>query len=152
MDSARPTLRLDNAVAAIIMVEQRKYLLQLRDDKPEIWYPAHWGLFGGSVDPGEDEIAALRRELREEIEFDLDARRAKLFTRFDFDLRPAGRGNYFRCYYEIAMSGDEFSRLVLHEGANMSAFESAEALALRLSPYDGFALFLHDQNTRLRAP
>ncbi len=144
---AKAALRLGDAAAAIIVIDSGQYLLQLRDNKPGIWYPDHWGLFGGSVDPGEDEIAALRRELREEIEFELDPDRARLFTRFDFDLRPVGLGKYFRSYYEIPMSRDEFARLVLHEGADMGVFNGDDALALQLSPYDGFAMLLHHQNT-----
>ena len=61
-------LRASSAVAAIVVVDQDRYLMQLRDDIPGIWYPGHWGLFGGAIDTGEDEIAALRRELREELE------------------------------------------------------------------------------------
>ena len=145
-----PQLRLGDAVAAILVTADGRYLLQLRDDIPGIWYPGHWGMFGGSVDAGEDEIEALRRELREEIELDLDARQAKLFTRFDFDLRPAGLSTYFRSYYEISLSRGELERLVLHEGAEMRSFSGDEALGLQFSPYDGFALFLHHQRGRLR--
>ena len=81
-------LRVSNAVAAIVVVDRERYLMQLRDDIPGIWYPGHWGLFGGAVDAGEDEIAALRRELREELELELQT--AELFVRFDFDLTPMG--------------------------------------------------------------
>ena len=52
-------LRAGSAVAAIIVVDRERYLMQLRDDAPHIWYPGHWGLFGGAIDAGEDEIAAL---------------------------------------------------------------------------------------------
>ena len=41
-----------DAVAAIIVFDNGKYLLQLRDDKPGIFFPAHWGLFSGGVDAG----------------------------------------------------------------------------------------------------
>ena len=81
-------LRASSAVAAIVVVDRERYLMQLRDDIPNIWYPGHWGLFGGAVDAGEDEIAALRRELREELELELQT--AELFVRFDFDLTPMG--------------------------------------------------------------
>src|SRR5262244_3716729 len=42
-------LRGEDAVAAIITVEDGRYLMQLRDDKPRIFYPGHWGCFGGAV-------------------------------------------------------------------------------------------------------
>jgi 8-oxo-dGTP pyrophosphatase MutT (NUDIX family) len=135
-------LQLGDAVAAILVLEDGRFLLQLRDDIPGIWYPGHWGLFGGSVDPGEDEIAALRRELREEIELEL-TEEAHLFTRFDFDLRPIGKGRYFRSYYHIPLPLATVSKLSLHEGAAMKAFSGEEALGLRLSPYDSFALLLY---------
>ena len=51
--------QLGNATAAILVLEDGRYLLQLRDNIPEIWYPDHWGPFGGGVNPGEDEIAAM---------------------------------------------------------------------------------------------
>ena len=145
----QPTLQTGNAVAAILMGDDRCYILQLRDDVPHIWYPGHWGLFGGSVDAGEDELAALRRELREELELEIEAPRARLFTRFQFDLRPLGLDLYFRSYYEVAVGAAEFGRLVLHEGAAMRSVPGDEMLAMKLVPYDAFALFLHYRQKRL---
>ncbi len=140
-------LQTGNAVAAILMDDRGRYLLQLRDEAPQIWYPGHWGLFGGSVEPGEDELAALRRELYEELELELA--QARLFTRFEFDLRPLGLESYFRSYYEIAISTAALPRLALHEGAAMRNVPGEEALTMKLVPYDGFALFLHHQQKRL---
>ena len=34
-----------DAVAAIIVDEDGRYLMQLRDDIPRIFYPGHWGCF-----------------------------------------------------------------------------------------------------------
>ena len=140
-------LQTGNAVAAILIDDRGRYLLQLRDEAPQIWYPGHWGLFGGSVEPGEDELAALRRELSEELE--LRFAQARLFTRFKFDLRPLGLETYFRSYYEIAISAAALPHLALHEGAAMRSVPGAEALTMKLVPYDGFALFLHHQQKRL---
>ena len=147
---AAPPLQIGNAVAGILIDEHGRYLLQLRDDLPHIWYPGHWGAFGGSVDPGEDEMQALRRELYEELE--LEFAQARLFTRFEFDLRPQGLEKYFRSYYEIAVSGAALASVVLHEGAAMRSVPGDEALTMRLVPYDAFALFLHHQRGRLAAP
>lgn len=147
LNSASP--QLGNAAAAILVLEDGHYLLQLRDDKPGIWYPGHWGLFGGAVEAGENEITALKRELREEIELDLDVGQPRLFTRFEFDLRPVGKERYFRSYYDVQIPPEAFARLILHEGVEMRAFPAEEALRLRLSPYDNFALFLHYQQAQL---
>jgi len=147
--NSTPKLQTGNAVAAILLAADRRYVLQLRDDVPHIWYPGHWGLFGGSVDPGEDELTALRRELREELELELDATRARLFTRFQFDLRPLGLELYFRSNYEIIVSLAELGRFVLHEGAAMRSVSGDEMLAMKLVPYDAFALFLHYRQKRL---
>jgi hypothetical protein len=41
-----------DASAAIIIVGNGGYLLQLRDDIPGIFYPGHWSCFGGAIHPG----------------------------------------------------------------------------------------------------
>lgn len=143
---SQPPLQVSDAAAAIVVVEGR-YLLQLRDGVPHIWYPGHWGFFGGSVESGEDEVAALRRELMEELE--LEFAETRLFTRLTFDLRPLGLQSYVRSYYEVTVETSELGRLVLHEGAEMRTVSGDEALTMKLVPYDGFALFLHHQQGRL---
>lgn len=141
-------LHASSAVAAVIVVEPDRYLMQLRDDIPNIWYPGHWGLFGGAVEAGEDEVAALRRELREELELEFDT--AEPFVRFDFDLTPIGLQRYFRAYYEVRITAGAHAGLVLHEGAQMQALAGDDALSLpRLSPYDSFALFMHHHRRRI---
>ncbi len=59
-------------VAMAIIYQEGKYLMQLRDDLPEILYPGVWGLFGGHLDPGESPEGGLRRELIEEIGYRVD--------------------------------------------------------------------------------
>src|SRR5262245_53401517 len=58
-----------DAVAGLLTLEDGRYVMQLRDLKPDIFYPGHWGLFGGAIDPGESERDALCRELQEELAF-----------------------------------------------------------------------------------
>jgi 8-oxo-dGTP pyrophosphatase MutT (NUDIX family) len=137
-----------NAAAAILVLEDGRYLLQLRDDKPQIWYPGYWGLFGGAVDPGEDAFAALRRELMEELEIEVGE--ARLFASFDFDLQPMGLDHYNRKYYEVPVTLEAWRGAVLHEGAAVRALSGDTALSLpRISPYDAFALSLHHHRHRL---
>ena len=65
------TKDINHTVKAVIYSKD-KILLQLRDQKPNIFYPGVWGLFGGGMDDGEKPIDALKRELLEEIGFEID--------------------------------------------------------------------------------
>jgi len=53
-------------VLAVLLVDGH-YVLQLRDDRPDISSPGLWGLFGGGIEPGEDPLSAVGREVEEEI-------------------------------------------------------------------------------------
>jgi 8-oxo-dGTP pyrophosphatase MutT (NUDIX family) len=142
-----------DAVAAIIQVETDGYLMQLRDTRPDIWYPGHWGLFGGGVEPGENEIQALRRELYEELELEFPDEDAKFLARIDFDLSGLGLPRYYRSFYVVPITRAVEARLVLHEGAARRVFSSTEILREPdVTPYDAFALFLHHARERLGAP
>jgi 8-oxo-dGTP pyrophosphatase MutT (NUDIX family) len=146
--ASRAPLRPGHAVAALLVLEDGRYIMQLRDDVPNIWYPGHWGLFGGGIDNQEDEVAALRRELREELEIEVND--ARLFAIISYDLQPIGLDCYFRRYYEIPVTIAAWNRLVLHEGSDVRALTGDEALSLpHISPYDAFALFLHHHRKRL---
>src|SRR5437899_12475439 len=98
-----------DAVAALLVLDDGSYVLQHRDDKPDIWYPDHWGCFGGAVDPGEEPLAALRRELYEELELEFDE--AEYFTRFDFDLTRLGAARCYRIFYVVRVSAPQQARL-----------------------------------------
>jgi 8-oxo-dGTP pyrophosphatase MutT (NUDIX family) len=138
-------------VAALVLVEQDGYLLQLRDFRTDIWYPGHWGLFGGGVEPGEAPVVALARELKEELELELED--AELFARFDFDLVGLRLTRHYRSYYVVPITRAVQSRLVLHEGAEMRVFSGPQLFQQpAITPYDAFALFLHYSQARLAAP
>jgi len=42
-------------------------LLCLRDDIPEIPFPGKWDLLGGHLEPGEEPLTCIRREISEEL-------------------------------------------------------------------------------------
>ncbi len=90
-------LKPGDAVAALIVLEDGRYLMQLRDQKPGIFYPGHWGLFGGGMDPGESVEETLARELEEEL--GLEAARGRYVTDFSFSF--GGFGRVVRYYYEV---------------------------------------------------
>ena len=64
LKTGRGSLSVGDACAAIILLEDGRYLLQLRDDIESIWYPGHWGCFGGAVGLGAC-FALLLNALRE---------------------------------------------------------------------------------------
>jgi 8-oxo-dGTP pyrophosphatase MutT (NUDIX family) len=140
---ARP-LTPANAVAAILHSGDGRYLLQHRDAKPTIFYPDHWGFFGGAMEPGETAHQTLARELREELELDIAGSEITSFSRFNFNVEPAGISVIDRFYFDVRIDPSAVRRLRLGEGAAMELVDGYRALhALRMVPYDAFALWLH---------
>lgn len=139
-----------NAVAAILVTPDRRFLMQRRDEIPQIWYPGAWGLFGGGIEAGETELEALTRELKEEI--DLDLVEASFFTRFHFEFGFAGLGPVFRSIYEVPIEPRAVAALTLLEGAEMALIEADRVVGLPdVIGYDQFALYLYLQRDRVSA-
>lgn len=96
-------------VALAILPWQGGFLMQLRDNVPQIRGAWHWGLFGGHLDPGEDPHTAVLRELLEEIAY--KAPSAELFGTFwDLDV--------VRHIFEVPLVIPP-TELVLSEGRDM---------------------------------
>jgi 8-oxo-dGTP pyrophosphatase MutT (NUDIX family) len=147
---SRTTLRPAHAVAALLQLSDGRYLMQLRDSNPNIFYPDHWGCFGGAVDPGEAPAVALVRELREELMVTLTPADVARFTEFTFDFGFAGDGIRLRTYYSVTLPQAGLDGLVLGEGADLGAFEAERLLAMpRVVPYDAFALWMHYARGRI---
>ncbi|MGZ5120629.1 MAG: NUDIX domain-containing protein [Burkholderiales bacterium] len=146
-------LRAADAVAALLLLPDGRYVMQLRDALPHIFYPDHWGCFGGALEEGETPLQAIQRELDEELELQTDYSAAREFTRFDFDLTALGQSKVFRIFYEVPITPEALGRTVLREGAAVRAFSGAEILQQpRVTPYDAFALWLHVSRSRLAQP
>ncbi|MCX5815807.1 MAG: NUDIX domain-containing protein [Proteobacteria bacterium] len=67
----------------ILENSEGKILLQLRDNKPGLPYPGCWGTFGGQIEEGETSEEAIRREIKEELNYEL--RNPEYFSNFPFD-------------------------------------------------------------------
>jgi 8-oxo-dGTP pyrophosphatase MutT (NUDIX family) len=149
LDLSTP-LRPANAVAAIIVIEGH-YLLQLRDAKRGIFFPSHWGCFGGGVDPGETAEQALARELEEELGVKIATGIPRYFSRFEFGLDFAGLGPIWRIFYEITIGPASMETLSLGEGSDMRLFPAEAILShqIPITPYDAFALWMHINQSRL---
>jgi 8-oxo-dGTP pyrophosphatase MutT (NUDIX family) len=144
-------LRPGDAAAALIVVgEDERYLMQLRDQKPNIFYPGYWGLFGGAIEHGESPEASLRRELEEELGLTVET--IVYFTEFVFDFEFAGLRRYQRQFFEVRVSENVLPNLVLGEGTKMQTFAARELLTrTRVVPFDAFAIWMHAaRNAALR--
>jgi 8-oxo-dGTP pyrophosphatase MutT (NUDIX family) len=131
-----------DAAAAIIVLDDGRYLMQLRDDKPGIFFPDHWGLFGGASEPGENLATTLRRELLEELGYQIGP--AAYFTRMEFGFESLGGNRTVRDYYEVRMPSSAVPGLRLGEGRALRSFSAAEILLeQRVVPYDSFAIWMH---------
>jgi 8-oxo-dGTP pyrophosphatase MutT (NUDIX family) len=131
-----------DASVALILLDDSRYLMQLRDQKPGIFYPGHWGCFGGGMEAGETPEAALRRELFEELGYRAGA--ISYFTRFSFDFTCCGARPVERHYYEVKIAASDVKAMRLGEGSAMRAFDGAELLANeRVTPYDALAIWMH---------
>jgi 8-oxo-dGTP pyrophosphatase MutT (NUDIX family) len=134
--------------AALMATPDGRYLMQLRDDKPDIIVPDHWGLFGGTIEPGESAEAALRRELVEELEY--AARAVTFFTELLIDLPFAPPRTDRMSFCIVPIEASEVPAMVQHEGADRRLF-TAEALAAepRVAPWDLAAVLMHARRQRL---
>ncbi|MEO5336321.1 MAG: NTP transferase domain-containing protein [Magnetospirillum sp. WYHS-4] len=113
-------------VSIVLVGGDGRFLLHKRDDKPGIRYPGHWALFGGSAEPGETPAEAIRREVREEIGYDLDC--------FGALRRFVHEGKREWAFVGRVTAGLE--RLTLQEGAGMAFFRPQEIPDLRIRPDD----------------
>lgn len=116
----------EQGVSAILINAQGQVLLQQRDDNPAIRYPAHWSLFGGSIEEGEAPATAVAREVKEEIDFDM--RNFGLFREFVQNNKR-----------EFAFAGELTARLdelTLSEGQGMNFFYPSQLKELRIRPDD----------------
>ena len=134
--------------AAALLVCDGRYLMQLRDDKKGILLPDHWALFGGSLDPGEDAAAAMRRELVEELE--LEARDVTLFTEMRIVL-PLDPPRLDRMsFFVVPVDKGEIAAMVQHEGADKRLFTpTALARETRVAPWDLAAVLMHARGATL---
>lgn len=110
-------------VGIIIENGNGEYLMQLRDERPKE-YPLHWTLFGGQTEKNESAAEAIRREIKEEIGFDIEnARQFKVYIHED---------RIHQTIFHKKVDVD-LKKLTLNEGKDMKFFTKKDVLCLRLA-------------------
>lgn len=104
------------AVTMAILYQDGKYLMQLRDNIAHIPYPGVWGLFGGHLDLGEEPEMALKRELKEEINYSVECLR---------EFRSYGDSKYIRYLFSCPLTL-ALDKLELNEGEDLGLITPAE--------------------------
>ena len=147
----KPAGKLAPADAAVVLItdERGRYLMQLRDAKPTIFFPAHWGCFGGALEPGENDEEAARRELQEELGLAVPPEPLQRFTTFTFDFAAAGGGLVCRTYFEVRVDAAILPMLRLGEGQDVRFQAAPDVLREQVVPYDRFAIWMHHYRREL---
>jgi 8-oxo-dGTP diphosphatase len=109
-----------------IIKKNSKYLLQLRDNNPNIVHPNSWCFFGGEKEAGETNWDCLKRELSEEI----------LWTPQKGKYTHGLKYKELNCiiYYYFIEFNYDFSKLVLSEGQDMNWFNLNQINSMNI-PY-----------------
>jgi 8-oxo-dGTP diphosphatase len=109
-------------IAQILLFDRnKKLLIYLRDNKPEIPFPNHWDFFGGHVEAEETPDAALVRELREELGVELQ--RWEFFRRYECLKGDAYPNRKFIYRGEIDLPAAD---LRLYEGQRLTSIDPEE--------------------------
>ena len=132
--------------SGIIIYYKNKVLLQKRDLKNTIFYPGYWGLFGGAKNSNEIYSTNIIREVKEEINIDIDKGDLRYFFKlnieFPLSLKKTKLVKRYFYIYEIKDIQAFNKNFFLQEGKNKSFFTKNNYLNINITPYDKFALDL----------
>lgn len=119
-----------DCVSALLTDEQGKLVIQLRDDKPGLLFPAHWATLGGAIEKGETPDEAMRRELREEIE---PAPPVTFWRYFEHSYNVRGEKRMVANHVYVGQLPCDLEDIKLYEGQRLGAFTPHEMDSLPIA-------------------
>jgi 8-oxo-dGTP pyrophosphatase MutT (NUDIX family) len=139
------------ATGAILVTERGRYVMQHRDDFPWIDFPDHWCCFGGTVETGETPEETLRREVWEEIGYEVRELEPLTEMRVILPL-PEPRLDQVS-FFVVPIAEARVPGLVVSEGAGLGLFRPEELAAQsKIVPWDLAAILMHARRATLLQP
>tara|TARA_Y100000588_G_C14226602_1_gene913423 strand:- start:795 stop:1247 length:453 start_codon:yes stop_codon:yes gene_type:complete len=128
-----------DASACVITAENGRLLMQLRDDRQDIFFPGRWGLFGGAIEDGESPLEAIKREIWEELSVDFDYER---FSSCGEIKLVNDKHKVTRYFFTLEISELEIKEMVVTEGKGWDFLSYGCMNEIRMVPYDEYFLRL----------
>ncbi len=119
-----------DCVSALLTDQQGKLVIQLRDDKPGLLFPAHWATLGGGIEKGETPDQAMLRELEEEI---APAPPVTFWRYFAHSYRVRGETRMVANHVYVGQLSCALEDIKLYEGQRLGAFAAHEIDGLRIA-------------------
>lgn len=130
--------------SAVLIYYKNKIFLQKRSKNKKIFYPAHWGCFGGAIKKNEPYKHAAVREIIEETNFSLDKDDLKLFYEEGYK-SYFDRFSFIRKFFllKIKNINNFYSMFALGEGEDAKFFDyKSYKKEKKIVPYDKFVIDL----------
>jgi len=117
---------LQSAHAMLLLDGQ--YILQLRDNRPDIAAPGQWTLFGGTITDGETPIKSIQREIFEELSIQPRGFQYLWFVDYIAEFERA----WVRSWFYSADVKDVWPHHGLNEGQDVGIFLYDQTRSLRM--------------------
>jgi len=91
-----------------------------------------WSFFGGSMKEGETHEQAMRREIKEEMGYEID--NYNFFKKYTFI--PSNNSNLELTYYMYTAQAPDIKSLNIHKKGGIKEFSPEEALNLQITDTD----------------
>lgn len=114
--------------AHAVLLLDGQYILQLRDNKPDIAAPGQWSLFGGMIAEDETPLKSVQREIFEE----LSIRPRKFQYLWFFDYVAEFERELIRSWFFSAGVKDVWTQHKLMEGQDVGIFPYDETKTLQM--------------------
>ena len=134
------------SVGAIIYFKNL-YLIQKRSFKRNIYFPGIFGVFGGNVNKKEKVHQAILREIKEELDIDLNYHQVKYFLKISINSKHFKK-NRSRFYYSINITKSQLDSINLKEGDSYHLLNLRKLNKLNFVPWDLSAILYFENYIR----